>query len=91
MFRVFVAALLLAAPALPSPAFADSRSPRAADPGQPVPAIEYRSPLADYKKPAFDAPADWRKANETVRDVGGHGGALSGKPPAEGGHAGHKH
>lgn len=89
MFRVSAAAALLAAILTTDPALANSRSPRAADPGQPVPAVEYRSPLSDYKKPTFDAPADWRKANETVREVGGHGGALNDK--AGGSHAGHKH
>lgn len=71
------------------------------DPAAPAPGLEYRSAFSDYKKPRFEAAADWRKTNDVVREVGGFAGALkedgpaaampAEPPPADGGHAGHKH
>ena len=58
---------------------------RAADPADPtvsVPQPEYRSAFSGYRKAGFDEKRDWREANDTVRDLGGHAGALKG-PAAE--------
>ena len=51
----------------------------------------YDSAFADYRAFSADtAPKDWRKANEEVREVGGHAGLMKGAPgQPKGGHAAH--
>lgn len=44
----------------------------------------YRSPFADYRRFTADEPLkDWRRANDEVRDAGGHVGLLKGGEPAQ--------
>ena len=72
------------------------------DPNAPTAPLPYQSAFSGYKRPQFEGKTDWRKANDTVRDVGGHMGAIksdstdempakatSDAAPAAGGHAGH--
>jgi len=72
------------------------------DPNAPTAPLPYQSAFSGYKRPQFEGKTDWRKANDTVRDVGGHMGAIKSDStdampakaatvaaPAAGGHAGH--
>lgn len=72
----------------------------AADPVAPAAMLEYRSAFADYRKPQFEAKTEWRRANDAVREAGGHAGALQDgadrpapdhdhAPKAGSGHGGH--
>lgn len=59
----------------------------AADPADAtvaVPQPEYRSAFSSYRKAGFDEKRDWREVNDTVREAGGHAGALKDSPPADG-------
>jgi hypothetical protein len=47
----------------------------------PRPAGAYQSPFADYRPFTADEPLkDWRRANDEVRDAGGHAGLLKAEP-----------
>lgn len=46
------------------------------DPNAPTAPPPYQSAFSGYKRPQFEGKTDWRKANDTVRDVGGHMGAI---------------
>lgn len=72
------------------------------DPNASTAPLPYQSAFSGYKRPQFEGKTDWRKANDTVRDVGGHLGAIksdstdemptkarSDADPATGSHAGH--
>jgi hypothetical protein len=96
---LFVAAWSIAAAALAQGEA--RRSP--ADPQAPVPAVQYRSAFDGYQPFHEPALADWRRANEEMKRLGGHPGhAPQAKPPAApaggqepqsaapGGHGGHK-
>lgn len=77
----------------------------AAKPGQPAKAAQtakpdpgetsgkqglYRSPFADYRPFNADEPMkDWRRANDEVRDAGGHVGLLKGDTAQLTGHGAH--
>lgn len=60
---------------------AKAQQPNPADPRVAVPVTEYQSAFTGYLKPQFEQRLDWRQANDTVRDVGGHAGALKDQPP----------
>lgn len=50
----------------------------------------YRSPFADYRPFSVElSPKDWRRANEEVRDAGGHIGLMKGQPAQLEGRAAH--
>lgn len=66
-FALLIAAIPLAA-----------RAVDPADPAVSVPQPEYHSAFSGYRKAGFDEKRDWRQANDTVRDLGGHAGALKG-------------
>lgn len=102
--RMHSAALLLAlttsltgGPA--GPTLAGEKRADPADPNAAVPPHRYVSELAAYRKPQFEQKLDWRQANDTVREVGGHAGSLNDMPEAaaspsrpamnHGGHDGH--
>lgn len=59
---------------------AKAQQPNPADPSAAVPVTEYQSAFNGYHKPQFEQKLDWRQANEVVRDVGGHAGALKDQP-----------
>ncbi len=106
-FRMLSAAsmLLMLTASLAETARAGEKRPDPADPNAAVSPQRYVSDFSSYRKPQFEQPLDWRRANEIVRDVGGHAGALKdaeepsaaaptapapGKPGMHhGGHAGH--
>jgi hypothetical protein len=83
---------------------AGNKRPDPADPEAVVPPHRYVSDFASYRQPKFEQKLDWLQANDTVRDVGGHAGALKDAPtpPADqspahhrpamnhAGHGGHK-
>ncbi len=93
--------LLMLIASLAQTASAADKRPDPADPTAVVPPHRYVSDFASYRKPQFEQKLDWRQANDTVRDVGGHAGALKGvddpprHQPAETGpgmkHGGHSH
>jgi hypothetical protein len=59
-----------------------------AAPASPLPA--YRSPFADYRPFSAEVvPKDWRRANDEVREVGGHLGLMKGEPAQLQGHGAH--
>jgi hypothetical protein len=94
-------ALLMLTISLARTASAGENRPDPANPNAAVPEHRYVSAFTSYRKPEFEQKLDWRQANDTVRDVGGHGGALKGvyeqsatpapsKPAMNhGGHGGH--
>jgi hypothetical protein len=50
----------------------------------------YRSPFADYRPFTAEEPlTDWKKANDDVREAGGHVGLLKGEAGALEGHGAH--
>lgn len=69
--------------ALALPAIAQQAA-NPADPAVSVPATQYQSAFGDYRKPQFEQKLDWRQANDAVRDVGGHMGALKDAPASTG-------
>jgi hypothetical protein len=77
-------ALLMLTLGLADAASAADKRPDPADPAADVPPHRYVSDFASYRQPQFEQKRDWRQANDTVRDVGGHAGALKGayEPPA---------
>lgn len=91
--------LLMLIASLAQTASAADKRPDPADPAAVVPPHRYVSDFASYRKPQFEQKLDWRQANDTVRDVGGHAGALKGvdepPQPAHSGpgmkHGGHGH
>ncbi len=84
-------------------AIAAEPAPSVLDPNAPTAPLPYQSAFTGYKRPQLEGKTDWRKANDTVRDVGGHMGAIKSDSPDEtpqkaampaapassGGHAGH--
>lgn len=60
---------------------AEAQQPNPADSSAAVPVTEYQSAFTGYRKPEFEQKLDWRQANDTVRDVGGHAGALKDEAP----------
>jgi hypothetical protein len=76
--------LLMLTTGLADAASAGDNRPDPADPNAAVPPHRYISDFAAYRRPQFEQTLDWRQANDTVRDVGGHAGALKGndEPPA---------
>lgn len=77
-FRLSSAAtmLLMLITAAAGAASAGEKRTDPADPDAAVPPQNYRSDFASYRKPQFEQKIDWRTANDTVRDVGGHAGAM---------------
>jgi hypothetical protein len=73
-------ALLMLTLGLAQAASAADTRPDPADPAAVVPPHRYVSDFASYRKPQFEQKLDWRQANDTVRDVGGHAGALKDAP-----------
>lgn len=62
--------------------------PAAASPDGPD--ATYRSPFTDYRKfTADEPPMNWRRANDEVRDAGGHIGLMKGTESKGMGHGGH--
>ena len=78
--RISAAAVALLLAALPWAASAADP----ADAAVAVPIPDYRSAFAGYRKAGFEARRDWRQANDTVREVGGHAGSLTDDLPKEG-------
>lgn len=76
MRSALIASALYGAAALLIPAAPAWAGDTAADAAAPVPAVEYRSVFSGYRKPQFESSANWRQANDAVRDVGGHTGAM---------------
>lgn len=72
---------LLIAQTNPSAAAAQQQ-PNPADAAAPSADATYRSVFADYRSPQFEQKLEWRQANDAVRDVGGHMGALKEQAPA---------
>jgi hypothetical protein len=57
---------------------------------QPASQTLYASAFTDYRPFSGDAaPKDWRKANDEVRDAGGHIGLMKGQPAPLRGHGAH--
>lgn len=88
------AALVLSAVARAQHAGHQSKEPSA--PGPSAPAMEaardgpYRSSFSGYRAFGTDVPLkDWKKANDEVREVGGHVGLLKGEPTQLRGHGAH--
>jgi len=71
--RIAAAVLLLAAGS------AAAQESSVFDPKAKSPGVVYRSALEDYRPYAEHKPADWRQANDEVRDVGGHLGLAKGQ------------
>ena len=81
--KIYIAAITLLSTAIiaaTAPARAADTPPNPADPTVTIPTPEYRSVFAGYRKAAFDEKADWRQANDAVRNAGGHGGAMKDMP-----------
>jgi hypothetical protein len=76
--------LLMLTTGLADAASAGENRPDPADPNAAVPPHRYASDFVTYRRPQFEQTLDWRQANDAVRDVGGHAGALKGddEPPA---------
>lgn len=71
------------------PQAAETRAkPAAASPD--VPNGTYRSAFTDYRRFNAGEPLkSWRRANDEVRDAGGHGGLMKGKDGKAMDHGGH--
>lgn len=67
-----------------------SSQPASRPASQPASRMLYDSAFTDYR-PFSDetAPKDWRKANDEVRETGGHVGLLKGTPAQLKGHGAH--
>ena len=70
-----------------APAAQAAPAEKAATDAGAVTGIHYRSPFRDYRPFSEEVVAkDWRKANDEVRDAGGHVGlmkdARAGQPPS---------
>ena len=69
----------------PKPAPAATTGAAAGQPG-----TLYSSPFADYRAFKADEPLkDWRKANDEVREAGGHIGLMKQAPEQHQGHGAH--
>jgi hypothetical protein len=56
-----------------------------------VPDTAYRSTFTDYRRFKPEEPLKtWRRANDEVRDAGGHVGLMKGAQGASMGHGGHR-
>jgi hypothetical protein len=73
--RIAAAAILLAAGS------AAAQEPGPLDPEARTAGIAYRSAFDDYRTFVDPKPADWRSANDEVRDAGGHLGLARGRGP----------
>ena len=50
----------------------------------------YRSPFSDYRPFSQElTPKEWRRANDEVREAGGHAGLMKGEPAQLKGHGAH--
>ena len=59
-------------------------------PGKPASQTLYDSAFKDFRPFSGEtAPKDWRKANDEVRETGGHVGLLKGTPAQLKGHGAH--
>jgi len=76
-----IAAFLLFIKAGAAPA-AESR-PQPSDAAVPVPLPQYQSAFSGYRPPQADRKLDWKQVNDTVRDTGGHAGAMQNEMPAQ--------
>ncbi len=65
----------------------DAQRPDPRDPKAPVPPVPYRSAFEGYQPYAEPSLAPWREVNEKVGETSQK---PPGKPPARGGHEGHK-
>ena len=90
--------VLLAVPALLATGLVLAQSgERPEDPRAKAPPLEYRSAFEGYRPFAEQELRDWRKANDEVRQAGGHAGHKRGQPtskpqpgsPDASGHQGH--
>lgn len=74
-------------------AWADDKlkPPDPADPSVSVPATGYESALGDFRRLELKQ-VPWKRANDTVRSVGGHMGSVGENETSEdtAAHAGHK-
>src|SRR5690349_15251967 len=86
--HLHAAAFALLAAMTPLAAAAADRRPHPADADAPVPAAVYHSAFTEHRKPAADGKIDWRRANDAVREAGGHAGALKDAAPAQSPQAG---
>lgn len=73
-----------------------SDRPDPLDPAAKSPPVEFRSAFEGYRPFAEQEPRDWRRANEEVREAGGHAGHKPGQgasapspKPRPGDHPGH--
>lgn len=71
---VFAAALLVAANAM-------AQENSVFDPKARSPGVAFRSAFEDYRPFVDEKPVDWRRANDEVREVGGHLGLAKGQGP----------
>lgn len=81
--KIHIAAVALLSAAIATaaaPARTADTYPHPADPTADVPVSDYQSVFAGYRKAAFDEKLDWKQANDAVRDVGGHAGAMKDMP-----------
>lgn len=74
------AAFALLAATIPPTADAADRRGHPADADAPVPATVYQSAFAGYRSGGTEEKIDWRRANDAVRETGGHAGALKDAP-----------
>jgi hypothetical protein len=87
---------LIAGPALAGPALAGPR-PDPTDAAAPVPPLEHRSSLEEYRRFEPATPAPWRASNQAVGAPASPDRSVEtapappAKPATPGGHAGHKH
>jgi hypothetical protein len=78
--------LLFVVPALISAGLAAAQGadrPNPLDPRVKTPPVEYRSAFDGYRPFAGQELRDWRKANEEVREAGGHAGHKPGQSAGE--------
>lgn len=67
------------------------KPPDPADPSASVPSAAYESALGDFRRLELK-PLPWKRANDTVRSVGGHMGSVEDREKGDdaAAHAGHK-
>ena len=72
------------------PARGKSPQPSSQPASQPVTQTLYDSAFKDFRPFSGEtAPKDWRRANDEVREIGGHVGLLKGTPAQSKGHGAH--
>lgn len=64
---------------------------RSVKPGQTIDTADrYRSAFSDYRPFSQEsAPKEWRRANDEVREAGGHAGLMKGEAAQSKGHGSH--